>query len=535
METEAKMGQTWWGIGRDHKVFNGNYVPDFAIFHNKLTNTIMSAEIWVVPFFGQGHLLPSIELCKHLASRNFKISLLLPSYLISSVPSSLCHYPSVQITEIPTSPIPPQPHSNPFHAFQIIHDLQAQALQTLLSTGPQNPNPPRPLCAIIDVMATWFYDVFEKFQVPTVTFFTSGACSTALEHAIWKYHLKDMEPAEKRFIQGLPEDMALTYLDLRRRPHDIPPPPPRPGMVGPLLGEQLRWLKEVSKTKALMINTCDDLERPFIDYIANQVEKPVWGVGPLLPEQYWKAAGSLIHDRVVRANRRSNVTEDEVIQWLDSKARGSVLYVSFGSLMGPTMEEYAQLAQALESSDQPFIWVLQPRSGKPGPPSFLLRKQFNSEGSKVEEEEEEEEGGGYYPDGLDCRVGKRGLIIKGWAPQLLILSHPSTGGFLSHCGWNSTVEAIGRGVPILAWPIRGDQYSNAKLVMDYFKVGYPICDDLSRILSKDDIAKGIEKLMSDKEMKERAENFSEKFQQGFPSTSLAALDAFHHYITEELT
>ncbi|KAI9071673.1 hypothetical protein K1719_046365 [Acacia pycnantha] len=145
---------------------------------------------------------------------------------------------------------------------------------------------------------------------------------------------------------------------------------------------------------------------------------------------------------------------------------------------------------------------------KPGPPRPLVSKQ---PGSHVEEEG----GGGYFPHGFDSRVGKRGLIICGWAPQLLILSHPSTGGFLSHCGWNSTVEAIGRGVPFLVWPIRGDQYYDAKLVVDHFKVGYMISDDLSQMVKKDNIVKGIERLMNDKDMKRRADILSAMFQNGF--------------------
>lgn len=263
-----------------------------------------------------------------------------------------------------------------------------------------------------------------------------------------------------------------------------------------------------------MINTCDELERPFIEYLAGQIGKPVWGVGPLLPEQYWKSIGSIIHDHEIRSNRKSNVTEDEVIQWLDSKPHGSVLYVSFGSEVGPSMEEYSQLADALEESTRPFIWVIQPGSGRPGPP---MPPGLDS----IEE--------GYFPHGLKNRVGGRGLIIHGWAPQLLILSHPSTGGFLSHCGWNSTVEAIRRGVPFLAWPIRGDQHHDAKLVVAHLKVGYMVSNDLEKI-KKEDIVQGIERLMNDEEVKQRAIALAAKFENGFPICSSVALDAFRDLI-----
>ncbi|XP_059441623.1 zeatin O-glucosyltransferase-like [Corylus avellana] len=543
----------------------------------------MSSEIWVVPFFGLGHLLPFMELCKHIASRGFKTTLVISSNLSVSIPSSFTQHPLIQTLEIPSHPPqPPPPGSDPMLQHRRHHSQMGSGLVELLST---RPDPDRPVCAILDVMLGFAFEVFQKFQIPTVAFFTSGACSAAMEYATWKANPEDIRPDEVRLLPGLPEDMALTYLDLKRRPHGPPRPPPDsggppglgagfpppdsggppgmgsgfpppdsggpPGMgsgfpppdIGgppglgagfppppglgskkmgpPEPGNQPPWMEEAGFAIALLINTCDDLERAFIDYIAHQIGKPVWGVGPLLPEQYWRSAGSLLHDREIRTNRRSSITEDGAIQWLDSKPRGSVLYVSFGSEVGPTMEEYLQLAGALEEWSGPFIWVIQPNAGRSGPPRAFTGGQ-----------EQPEEG--YYPHGLESKVGERGLIIRGWAPQLLILSHPSTGGFLSHCGWNSTVEGIGRGVPFLVWPIRGDQYYDAKLVVCHLAVGYMIADDPSQKIKKEDIVKGIEKLMGDEDVKKRAVTLSTKFQQGFPATSVAALDAFRDFINHKL-
>lgn len=515
------------------------------------------AEIWIVPFFGQGHLYPCMELCKQLASRSIKSSLIISSNIASNIPSSLGQFPLVQITEIPSSPPPtlqPSSVSDPLQHHRHQHAQMAQGLQNLFSTRVA------PVCAIVDVMMSWTADTFKKFGVPMIGFFTSGACSAAMEHASWKAHPEDLKPGEIRLLPGLPEEMALTESDLKRKPHGppggmfgsqggagpfpgagprpgFPGPPgggPRPGFLGPpgapgpkmmgppRPGQQPPWVEEVAGSIAMVLNTCDELERPFIKYLADQTGKPVWGVGPLLPEQFYKSAGSLLHDREIRTNRRSNVTENEVIEWLDSKPRGSVLYISFGSEVGPNMEEYPQIANALEASNQPFIWVIQSGAGRSGPPRQLL-------GLSGPEGEEE----GYFPRGLDSKVGKRGLIIRGWAPQLLILSHPSTGGFLTHCGWNSTVEALGRGVPFLAWPIRGDQFDNAKLVVNHLKVGYMVSDDQSKLTRKDDIIKGIEKLMGDEEMKKRAEIIGKKFANGFPASSTASLDALTDFIIRQ--
>ncbi|EEF42457.1 scopoletin glucosyltransferase [Ricinus communis] len=477
----------------------------------------MSREIFVVPAFGQGHLLPCLELCKHLAaSLNFKIVLVIFSDLSSSIPASLRHEnPLIEVAQIQS---PPQSFSHPFHK---MHNDQIQlslGLESLLSSRTQS----LPVCAIVDVLLVmgWTSQVFKKFQVATVGFFTSGACSTAMEYATWKAHPIDLKPGELRLIPGLPEQMALTVSDIKRRPHGGPQ---GGGGVGgskkfgpPNPGERPPWVDDTEDSIALIINTCDDLERPFIEYVANEIRKPVWGIGPLLPQKYWESAGSILHDREIRSNRGSTVTEDQVMDWLDSKAERSVIYISFGSELGPTMEEYPHLAAAIEAWTGPFIWVIQPGSGRPGPPGTV----------KAEE--------GYFPHGLDKKVGERGLIIRGWAPQLLILSHPSTGGFLSHCGWNSTVEAIGRGVPFLAWPIRGDQYYDAKLVVSYLKMGYMVSDDMSKMITDDNVIQGIHRLMGDDEVKRRADIIRSKFVHGFPASSLLALGAFKDFINQRL-
>uniref|UniRef100_A0A5B6YLF1 Putative UDP-glycosyltransferase 73C2 n=1 Tax=Davidia involucrata TaxID=16924 RepID=A0A5B6YLF1_DAVIN len=511
----------------------------------------VGAEILVIPSFGQGHLFPCMELCKHFSSRNYKTTLIISSNLSSSVPSSLRHNPLIEIVEIeasssPPTPPPPSTAEGPgpgfFNLFHRHQQQMSQGIESFLSSRFGNPDQIRPVCAVIDVMMSSSKEVFMKFDVPLVSFFTSGACASAMEYSSWKAHADDLKPGEIRILPGLPEDMALSYSEIKRRPRRPPPPiggdggPPGQGagFPGPPGGKKFgppgpgmrpMWVDEIEGSIALLINTCDDLERPFIDYVASQIGLPVWGVGPLLPEEYWKSAGSILRDRDIRQKRQSNYTEDDVIQWLDSKPRGSVIYISFGSEVGPTLEEYAQLADALEESNRPFIWVIQPGSGKSGPPRALLLGGQPSSDPKEEE--------GYYPHGLDGKVGDRGLIIRGWAPQLMILSHPSTGGFLSHCGWNSTVEAIGRGVPFLAWPIRGDQFHDAKLVVCHLKIGYMVwTGDVSEMVKKEDIVQGIERLMADEEVHKRAAAVGRKFERGFPASSEAHLDAFRDFINQ---
>ncbi|CAM9002452.1 unnamed protein product [Rhodiola kirilowii] len=474
----------------------------------------MVGEILVVPFEGQGHLFPCIELCNHFVARDFTATLIIPSRISSSIATSVRTNPKIEIVEIDIGGQPAPPGGDIMTFFEERNREMGLKIEELLAGRLQ-----KPVCAVIDTMLSSTRAVFWKFGIETVTFFTSGACSPAVDLCAWKAGVKESEikPGETLVLPGLPDEMSLSFSDFKRKP----PPgfergPPPSGNRPPELGEEPKWMREVKGSIGLMVNTCDELEGQFLGYLSKNLDLPVWGVGPLMPDDYWKQSGTMARDGKLRASRKSNYTEDEVIEWLDCKPVGSVLYVSFGSEVSPTNEEFVQLAKALEESDQPFIWVLNPNvvvHGPPPPPSAGATDEV------------------YFPYELVTKVGKRGLIIKGWAPQLMILGHPSTGGFLSHCGWNSTVEAIGRGVPILAWPIRGDQFSDAKLVVSLLKTGYMVSDDLSETVEKEQIAMGIELLMVDQEMKKRAQVIAADFGKAFPPSSVAALNAFRNFMS----
>ncbi|GAB2274924.1 hypothetical protein Dimus_009693 [Dionaea muscipula] len=457
----------------------------------------MAGEVFVVTASGTGHLLPCIELCYHISSRNYKTTLVLASSLTASIPSYFHRNPLHSIAEL--TPVLFSAGSDDAAREQSGRDLEVH-LSSRLAAGADSS--PRLLCAIVDFPMAWMKHIFWKFHVPIISFFTFGACTAAMEYGAWKARMGDLVPGEIRAIPGLPEEMSLAYSELQRYPRGG-----GGGGRGPKLGNQPPWLPMIEGSIGLMFNTCEDLERPFLGYIGREMGFPVWAVGPLLPARYWAATASasfsLIRDGEVRGHHRDfSITEEELIRWLDSKPRASVLFISFGSTVSPTPEENQELAGALEESRRPFIWVVQSGSG------------HGLDGAKI----------GGSTD--------QGLVIRGWAPQLLILSHPSTGGFLSHCGWSSTVEAIGLGVPILGWPIRGDQHLNAKLVVAHLRIG---CMASKRgpgeMVRKEDLVGGIEELMSDHEVKGRAmEISSSMFVNGFPKSSELAFHAFRDFL-----
>ncbi|KAM0133244.1 hypothetical protein ACHAO1_006343 [Botrytis cinerea] len=494
----------------------------------------VSGEIFVVTGGGQGHLHPSIELCTRLTARNWNTTLVIPDrgvetpfeppcWVPATLPHSFIQNPLTSFLYITPS------SSSPYVVDRYRQEATNQLVFRINAHVISDATPPL-VCAIIDIQMDWTKDIFADYGIPIVTFISFGACAASMMSYVMKLKAsaESFKPGDpKKTIKGLPVEMSITLEDYKRLDREIflglmPPEDfefDRTLFSEPLeLGNLPRWLIAIRGTVGIMYNTWEELEKPFLDYITAELNiympgwnVPVWDVGPLLPETYWESANdnSLIAGR--KSQRVSNHSEEEVLAWLDLKEQDEVLYIAFGSDVGPKMIEYSHIAKALEYSSIAFIWVIPPRAGIP---------------------KESQAPGGFYPEDLVLKAGKRGLVIYGWAPQLLILSHISTGGFLSHCGWNSTAEAIGRGVPFLTWPIRGDQFYNSKLIVDCLKIGYRVAENMEEEVLEADVKMGMEKLMGDAEMRERARVWRGKFRNGFPISSDWCLNSFTRFVMD---
>ncbi|XP_055836133.1 zeatin O-glucosyltransferase-like [Solanum dulcamara] len=182
------------------------------------------------------------------------------------------------------------------------------------------------------------------------------------------------------------------------------------------------------------------------------------------------------------------------LEWLDKQPPSSVIFVSFGSTTSLSEDEIKELAIGLEASQQRFIWVL--RDADKG-------DIFSGEVRKCQ-----------LPEGYEKRVSERGLVMRDWAPQLEILGHPSTGGFMSHCGWNSCMESISMGVPIAAWPMHSDQPRNALFITEGLKTGIPVrkWEQRNELVPAETVEKVVRTLMASpegEEMKRKATELKE--------------------------
>ncbi|MCL7025830.1 hypothetical protein MKW94_020432 [Papaver nudicaule] len=258
-------------------------------------------------------------------------------------------------------------------------------------------------------------------------------------------------------------------------------------------------------------NTCYPLEGKFIDLLSQE---------PFLGENYrqW-ALGPL--NAVELDSTENSDSRHECLVWLDSQPKDSVLYVAFGTTITLSREEINELAIGLQHSEQRFIWVLRETDQADG----------SADGSQVCNIE--------LPEGYEERMEGIGMIVRDWAPQIEILAHPSTGGFLSHCGWNSCMESLTMGVPIAAWPMHSDQPWNTVLVTDVLKVGLVVREWESRneVISSTMIENAVMKLMVSEDghdMRQRAEQLGVDVRHSVKSedgSSNAELNSFLAHIS----
>ncbi|KAK4404836.1 Zeatin O-glucosyltransferase [Sesamum angolense] len=219
-------------------------------------------------------------------------------------------------------------------------------------------------------------------------------------------------------------------------------------------------------------NTSRSIDGTYIDLLSREEisgsSKQQWAIRPT----FLQADSTANNDRKPR---------HKCLEWLDKQAPGSVIYVSFGTTTSFTNEEAREIAIGLEQSKQKFILVLRDAD---------KADIFAAKDRKIE-----------LSEGFEERVQENGMVVRDWAPQLEILSHKSTGGFMSHCGWNSCFESLLTGVPVAAWPMHSDQPLNALFLTRVLKTGLLVREWAERkeLVTASVIKNVVERLMASEE------------------------------------
>lgn len=224
-----------------------------------------------------------------------------------------------------------------------------------------------------------------------------------------------------------------------------------------------RAFKEVQIVDFIICNTVHELEPEIITALQKYLS--IYSIGPIFSPGFTNTSVST-----------SLWSESNCTDWLDTKPNGSVLYVSFGSYAHTNKETIVEIARGLVISEVNFIWILRP--------------------DIVSSEETD-----YLPIGYEESIKDRGLIVP-WCCQTAVISHPAVGGFLTHCGWNSILESVICGVPLIAWPLFADQRTNAVMLIEDLKVALrPKIRD-NGIVGRSEISEVVKELMEGEEGKE---------------------------------
>ena len=393
----------------------------------------------VLPSPGMGHIIPLLELAKTLVvNHGIRVSFLNITTEASAAHNQLLHSPNfppgLHIIDLPAVDISALVRDDTPVLTRLCINVQESLRplkSVLIELGKLQ-------ALFIDLFCTQAFEICKELSIPTYTFSTP---STAL-FALCLYLPTLDKEVESEFVD-LPEPVQVPGCT-PVRPEDLL------DQVRNRKIDEYKWfLLHVSRlpmAAGIFLNSWEEFEptslraireHPFYKQIPTP---PIHTVGPLINQD------------------KQNLTdlEDECLAWLDKQPSDSVVLIALGSGGTLTTVQLTELAYGLELSQQRFIMVARKPSDASASATF-----FNVGGDfKVNDPN------AYLPKGFLKRTKEVGLVVPTWAPQVAVLRHPSTGAFVSHCGWNSTLESMTHGVPMITWPLYTEQRMNATMLAE---------------------------------------------------------------------
>ncbi|KAL7196123.1 hypothetical protein ACSBR1_036191 [Camellia fascicularis] len=400
-------------------------------------------KVFMFPWLAHGHISPFLELAKTLSNRNFMVYLCSTAVNLSCIKRRLTEKDanSIQLVElhVPTLPgLPPNCHTTKNLPPHLMPTLK-KAFDWSSHNFSKMLKTLKPDLLIYDTIQPWAPIIASKHDIPAVVFVSTSATMTS--YMFDRYNNPGMDfPFPEIHLNDYEDDKFIHLIQSSENYYK----------------EKNRFFETLKKSLSIiLIKSSREIEGKYIDHLSLLAGKKIVPVGPLV---------------------QASINDDEhlhITEWLNKKDRGSTVFVSFGSEYFLTKVEMEEMAHGLELSNVNFIWVVR----------FPVGQK-----TRVEEA---------LPKGFLERVGGRGLVIQGWAPQVKILEHPNVGGFVSHCGWSSVMEGIKFGVPIISVPMHLDQPINARLLSE-IGVGVEIMRDENGKILREEVAKVIKQVVMEK-------------------------------------
>ncbi|KAJ1378774.1 UDP-glycosyltransferase family, conserved site [Sesbania bispinosa] len=441
------------------------------------SSTSTPPHVVLFPFMSKGHTIPLLHFARLLLCRDVTVTVFTTPANRPFIAESL-NGTAITIITLPfpdkISPDIPAgrestdklPSMSLLHEFANATDAMQphfeQVLETLL---------PRVTFMVTDGFLWWTQQSAAKFGIPRFACYGMNCYSVCLtREAIRSGILHGSQPDDELvplttfpWIRLCKEDFDSSFRN---------PEPTSPGHVF-----NMKTTSATVNSYGMLVNSFYELEPTFVDYMNTESPPKSWCVGPLCLAEAEQAPKSYPEPGM----------KPKWVRWLDQKLeeKCSVIYVAFGSQAEISKEQLEEIAIGLEESNVSFLWV--------------IRK---------------DEWG--VLDGFEEKVKGRGMVTREWVDQREILMHESVEGFLSHCGWNSVLESICAGVPILAWPMMAEQHLNARMVEEETKVGFRVetCNGSVRGFVKWDVLKKkVRELMEEekgREARKKVRDMAEK-------------------------
>ncbi|KAL9267882.1 UDP-glycosyltransferase 71A15-like protein [Drosera capensis] len=435
-------------------------------------------ELVFIPIPMMGHLTPMVELARRLIDRDDRISISvlimksqmsqIDSYVQALQAEASAHEHSrIDIIQLPDPEGPPLDITNPSTYMYELVDAYTPTIKVVLENSLKS-NPVRLAGIVLDMLCPSLIPVAEELNLPSYVFFSAGISVLNL-----LLHLHSQR-----------ECGALNTTEIICNPDtEIQIPGfknPVPGKVVPRVlldnsdgGRSLELGKAYRRSSGIIINAYMELQPTALEALTQDDKlPPIYPVGPIV-------------DLNPRNEGGPQGNKERIMQWLDDQPPKSVVFLCFGSGGSFSEEQIMEIAQGLEQSGHRFLWAL---------------RRPEIDGMKQGLARDYEDFTHVLPKGFCHRTAQLGRVT-GWAPQVAVLSHPAAGGFVSHVGWNSTMESLWCGVPIAAWPMYAEQHLNAFVLVKELELAIDIKMDFgqtesSGLVKADEIDKAIRELMN---------------------------------------
>ncbi|XP_065865884.1 UDP-glycosyltransferase 88B1-like [Euphorbia lathyris] len=382
--------------------------------------------IVLYPSPGKGHIFSMIELANTITKHHPSISV---TIIILTSPDDTTNYssptPSIKFVHLPAVPLPAAVFSSfkdvvaSFFEFPELNNDNLHQALTELS------NSTNIKALVIDFFCNSAVDVSSSLNIPIYYYYTCNATAlccllywpTIDKNVAEGFKVVDIPGAPRRLSS---EDLPLVMLERSHRVYDY----------------FIDTANQMAKSAGIILNSFQSLEPRAVKALVegnctpDSPIPPIYFVGP-----------------VVSIRKE----EHECLSWLDSQPSRSVVFLCFGSMGVLPPSQLKEIAIALEKSEVTFLWI--------------VRKPQTNDESTLES---------FLPEGFLERTENRGSVVNSWAPQAAVLNHDSVGVFVSHCGWNSILESVLAGVPMLAWPLYAEQKMNAKLLVEEMKLALSV-------------------------------------------------------------